>query len=153
MADKRFLQYPPGENQYFSRCALAPAQRGRRRRTTRHSIKTTSNISRKMLIFLLFCAGRPCSRNAPKMTSRRLSGTLPGTLWEPPGTPWEAHDDPKRRQERPKKAPGAAPGRPGADQKGLKSRPRLRGGSGEPFWSHFGLILEPPEVDFRASGG
>ena len=37
--------------------------------------------------------------------------------------------------------------------KRLKSRPRLRGASGEPFWSHFGLILDPPEVDFRASGG
>ncbi len=111
------------------------------------------NTKKNAYFSYFFRAGRPCSKNAPKMTSRRLSGTLPGTLWEPPGTPWEAQDDPKRRQERPRKAPGAAPGRPGADQKGLKSRPRLRGASGEPFWSHFGLILEPPEVDFRASGG
>ena len=37
--------------------------------------------------------------------------------------------------------------------KTLKNRPRLRGASGEPFWSHFGLILDPPEGDFRASGG
>ena len=152
MADKRNLQYPPSENPYFSRCALAPPQRGRRRRTTKHCIKTTSKYKEHAYFSYFFRAGRPCSKNAPKMTSRRLSGTLPGTLWEPPGTPWEAQDDPKRRQERPKKAPGAAPGRPGADQKGLKSRPRLRGASGEPFWSHFGLILEPPEVDFRASG-
>ena len=37
--------------------------------------------------------------------------------------------------------------------KTLKSRPRLRGVPGEPFWSHFGITLDPPEVDFRASGG
>ena len=42
---------------------------------------------------------------------------------------------------------------PTMTSKGLKSRPRLRGAPGEPFWSHFGLILDPPEVDVRASGG
>ena len=71
------------------------------------------NTKKNNYFSYFFRAGRPCSKNGSIMTSRRLSGTLPGTLWEPPGTPWEAHDDPKRRQERPQKAPGAAPGRPG----------------------------------------
>ena len=42
---------------------------------------------------------------------------------------------------------------PKMTSKGLKSRPRLRGAPGEPFWNHFGLTLDPPEVDFRACGG
>ena len=91
------------------------------------------NIKKHAYSSYFFRAGRPRSKNATKMTSQRLSGSLPGTLWEPPGIPWEAQGDPKRRHERPRKAPGAAPGRPGADHKGLQSRPRLRGASGEPF--------------------
>ena len=147
-ADKRNLQYLPTENQYSPRCALAPAPRLRRRRRQKTHAKTTSRNREKSSFSCFLRAGRPCRKEAPKMTSRRLSGTLPGTLWEPPGTPWEAQDDPKRRPERPKKAPGAAPGRPGADQKGLKSRPRLRGASGElgedleELWEGLGELLE-----------
>ena len=55
--------------------------------TQKNNIKTTSKIQRKMLIFLFFRAGRPCSKNAPKMTSRRLSGTLPGSLREGKNAP------------------------------------------------------------------
>ena len=137
-ADKRNLQYHPSENQYSPRCALAPAPRLRRRRRQKTHAKTTSR-NRENQVFSCFFA---CRQALPQRSSQN---DLPEALRD--------QDDPKRRQERPKKDPGAAPGRPGADQKGLKSLPRLRGASGEPFWNHFGLILEPPEVDFRASGG
>ena len=63
----------------FSRCALAPPQRGRRRKNTKNNIKTTSTNRLKKATFpYIFRAGRPCSKNAPKMTSGSLSGTLPG---------------------------------------------------------------------------
>ena len=91
-------------------------------------------------------AGRPCRKKAPKMTSRRLSGTLPGTLWDPPGTPWEAQDDPteapraiqdgpRSRPEYSKRAPGSTFGDP------WRPRGRLEA-SREPFWTHFGRILK-----------
>ena len=54
MGDKRFLQYPPGENQYFSRCALAPAQRGRRRKTTKNNINIHRTYIERCLFFLTF---------------------------------------------------------------------------------------------------
>ena len=37
--------------------------------------------------------------------------------------------------------PQGSPGTPQNDQKGLKNRPRLREASGEPFWSHLGVIF------------
>ena len=49
--------------------------------------------------------------------------------------------------------PRAPPGHPKMSQKRVKSQTRLRGASGGSFWSHFGFILEPPGVHFRASGG
>ena len=117
-------------------------------------INTASNNTENIFSYF-FRAGRPCSKNAPKMTSRRLSGTLPGTLWEPPGTPWEAQEapratqgDPRSRQERPKSLP---------ESSGKPLRRPL--GPQRPSWSHFGAMLvsfwslrgpifQPPEVDF-----
>ena len=141
---------PSTRKPVFSRYALAPPQRGRRRNYSKTRIKTTSNYVYKMLIFLIFFVPQgPAAKMASKMISQSPSGSLPGTLWEPPGTPWEAQDDPKRRQERPKKAPGAAksaprafkraPGSPFGDPLGPRGRPEA---SREPFWSHFGWILE-----------
>ena len=49
--------------------------------------------------------------------------------------------------------PKGAPGHPKMSQKRVKSQTRLRGASGASFWSHFGVILEPPGVHCRASGG
>ena len=112
--------------------------------------KQLQEIVRNQVFSCFLRAGRPCRKEAPKMTSRRLSGTLPGTLWEPPGTPWEAQDDPKRRQERPKKAPGAAPGRPGASPRGLRGGSGSRFGAQGPPRGLRGAIWEPFLVDFEA---
>ena len=66
----------------MSRCALAPAPPVRRRRNRKQHLKTTSTNRQQNKDFsYFFRAGKPCSKNAPKITSRGLSGTLPG----PPG--------------------------------------------------------------------
>ena len=98
------------------------------------------------LFFLFFRAARPCCKNAAKMTSQRLSGTLPGTLWDPPGTPWEAQEAPRATQEGPRSRPGPprslskrAPGR-------LWKQVRRPRAAQRPPGSHLGAIL----VDFEA---
>ena len=40
------------------------------------------NTKKNVDFSYFFRAGRPCSKNVPKMTSRRLTGTLPGSLRE-----------------------------------------------------------------------
>ena len=90
------------------------------------------------------------------MTSQRLSGTLPGTLWDPPGTPWEAQEapratqeGPRSRQERPKSLQKSS-GKPLRRPLGPQRPPRsLQGAILEPFWIDFGAIFE----SFFASGG
>ena len=51
---------------------------------------------KKTYFSCFFRAGRPCSKNAPKMISRSPSGTLPGT----PRRPQEAARRPPRRAQR-----------------------------------------------------
>ena len=90
------------------------------------------------------------------MTSQRLSGTLPGTLWDPPGTPWEAQEapratqeGPRSRQERPKSLQKSS-GKPLRRPLGPQRPPRsLQGAILDPFWMDFGAIFE----SFFASGG
>ena len=147
------MQYLPSENQYSPRCALASAPRLRRRRRQKTHAKTTSRNREKSSFFLLFA----CRQALPQRSSQN---DLPEALRDPPGDPLGASGDtlggPRRPQEAPRatqEGPRSRPGPPRSGPKRSKSRPRLRGASGEPIWSHFGLILEPPEVDFRASGG
>ena len=126
----------------FSRCALAPPQRGRRRKNTKNNIKTTSNISRNMFIFLLFSCRQAlqqkCSHN-----------DVPEALRDPPGDPLGASGDtlggPRRPQEAPRATPEGPRSRPGPPRSGPQRPPKpasapggLRGAILEPFWHHFG---------------
>ena len=108
------------------------------------------NAKKNAYFSYFFRAGRPCSKNGSIMTSRRLSGTLPGTLWEPPGTPWEAQEapratqgDPRSRQERPKSLAQRV-------QQRLWKPVRRPRAAQRPPGSRFGAISEQFLKDFEA---
>ena len=111
----------------------------------------------KMLIFLLFSCRQAlqqkCIQNDVPEALRDPPGDPLGASGDTLGGPRGAQSDPRRPQE-PPRAPQEA--RPKDTNSALEAGSAPKGrpeAFGEPFWSQFGLTLDPPEVDFRASGG
>ena len=133
---------PSTRKPVFSRCALAPLPRGRRRKTAHkmfgNSMKKERNNYKNSDIFRV---GRPCSKNAAKTISRRPSGSLPGTPREVEIDQLFAPSRPPGRQQEFLGRPGAAQSRSRRPPGRLWKQVLRPGGAERPAGSDFGAML------------
>ena len=145
MAGKRNFEYLPRQNVFFQGARLRRRRGGgeaKSRKTLKNYIKT---CCKNLCFSYFFRSDRPNRKKASKMTSRRLSGTLPGSLREGKIDQLFAPRAPTRPRRNLFFAPGGLQRRfwrlPGGQNKVSMLRSVLVGPPGglrEPFWSHFG---------------